>query len=460
MITTTIRLLVAAAAVASGAALAQPARERSPIEPQPRLLLQIDQLKAEDGPTAEALIEPLRALALRYQETDDHTLAVVALQEARQIMRMHRGLFSASVDEAQLLRQQIRSEKALGNGGRAWNLQQDLLTIARQHLDDIRMLPIFRELIDDRTELLEEFRTTRFEDLPPGIYVPCTSGAAAPPRYGDKRGQRTVATDARLCPFGSYRMVVERLSGEILTHYAEAIDVIVKNGDYASQELRDLEKQTLRLVPFNSISSCSGETLTQVLASEPVGSRWDPVCFRAGVGGWGSLVRLAVYELRSGAPAAARANAFAELADWYVRAEHVDPRRNFNRSDEVALALYERALAELGQGDDARESMAQIFSPEIPVTLPTYAPNPLAPTASSRYIDVAFAITRYGKAEHIEISARSENATRADERDLIRLIEFASFRPRAVDGELAASVPVVVRYYLSDNTASSTVSAR
>ena len=30
-------------------------------------------------------------------------------------------------------------------------------------------------------------------------------------------------------------------------YYADAIEVIVKNGDYASQELRDLEKQALRL---------------------------------------------------------------------------------------------------------------------------------------------------------------------------------------------------------------------
>jgi hypothetical protein len=368
-------------------------------------------------------------------------------------MRARRGLFSASVDEAQLLRQQIRSEKALGHGERVWNLQQDLVAIARQHFDDMRMLPIFLELIDDRTELLDEFRTTSFRELPPGIYVPCT-----PPAPG-LRGARVVATDARNCSFGTFREVVARLRGDVLRHYAEAIEVIIESGDYASQELRDLEKQALRLVPFNSSSSCFGQTLNQVLASEPIGSCLQPLR-GAPVGGWASLMRLTVYELRSGAPPAARANAFAELADWYIRAEHIDPRRNFNRTDEIALALYRRALAELGQGDDARESMAQIFSPELPVTLPTYAPNPLASTESSRYIDVAFAITKYGEAEQIEILARSENATRADERDLIRSIEFASFRPRAVGGELAAAAPVVVRYYLREDSISGAVSAR
>ena len=104
-------------------------------------------------------------------------------------------------------------------------------------------------------------------------------------------------------------------------------------------------------------------------------------------------MRLVFYEVRSGAPAAARASAFAELGDWYLRAAHLASGRKFSPANEIALRLYAQAFAELRQGDDAPESMAEIFSPELPVTLPTYAPNPLASTESSRFIDVAFAIT-------------------------------------------------------------------
>src|ERR1044071_1736304 len=150
MITITIKLLVvvAAAAAASGPALAQPA-PGFPLDPEQRLLQQIELLRREDGATAEALIEPLRALALRYQEAGNHALAVVALQEARQVMRVNYGLSSASVDDALLLQQQVRSEKALGHAERVWNLQQELIAVARQHLDDRRMLPVFLDLIDD-----------------------------------------------------------------------------------------------------------------------------------------------------------------------------------------------------------------------------------------------------------------------------------------------------------------------
>src|SRR5262245_54073873 len=269
MITITIRLLafIAAAACASGAVLAQTA-PGFPADPEQRLLKQIDLLRREDGSTAEELIGPLRALALQYQEGGDHALAIVALQEARQVMRVNYGLSSSSVDDALLLQQQIRSEKALGHAGRVWDLQQDLIGIARQHLDDLRMLPVFLDLIDDRTGALDAFQSTDFVDLPPGLYVPCEP---SPPRaIGDKRDPPIVGSDARTCPFGSWRTVIASLQLEIVTHYAEAIEVLVKNGDFASQDLRILEREAMRL-RFGGFDGCSGGTLDVYLKMQLVG---------------------------------------------------------------------------------------------------------------------------------------------------------------------------------------------
>lgn len=449
MITSSSRLLIVAAATVCGAAFAQPTPEPVAIDPERRLLEQIAEVRSAQGLNAEGLIEPLRALALLYQEAGDHALAAVALQDARQILRANRGLFSATVDEALLLRQQVRSEKALGNGERVWNLQHDLIIIARQHLDDMRMLPIFTELIDDRAERLDVIRTTDYKELPPGIYVPCGTGAVPTPPNSGHRAAPVPVSDARNCPFGTWRTVVDRLHAAVLRNYADAIAVLIRNGDYASQELRDLEKQALSLVPFERLVACSVGKFGEFLESELVNSCMD-TAGGWGVGGWASLMRLTFYEVRSGAPAAARARAYAELGDWYLRAEHLASSRKSSDADEIALRVYEQAFAELRQGDDAHESMAEIFAPELPVTLPTYAPNPLASTESSRFIDVAFAITNYGEAAQIEILDSSENATGAEERDLVRLIKYASFRPRAVDGELADSASVVVRYYLPE----------
>jgi hypothetical protein len=158
---------------------------------------------------------------------------------------------------------------------------------------------------------------------------------------------------------------------------------------------------------------------------------------------------LIAYEIRSGAPAADRATAIAELADWQLLSTPAERRRFGN--GERALRLYERAYLELRQGGDVRASAAEIFSPELPVTLPRSKPNPLASsatTASSRYIDVSFAVTKYGEARQIEILETSQDATRAEARALTRLIESSTFRPKFIDGQVVDSAPVVLRYDL------------
>jgi hypothetical protein len=157
------------------------------------------------------------------------------------------------------------------------------------------------------------------------------------------------------------------------------------------------------------------------------------------------------YEIRSGAPAAARANALAEIADWHLLSTPVG-RRRFDGNGQRAIELYERLYRELQDDAGLRASAMQFFSPAVPVTLPTFVPNPFAAAMaaeSSRYIDVAFDVTQYGRGERIEVLATSDDATRADEKDLISLIHGSTFRPRIVDGELAAADRVALRYHLT-----------
>ena len=466
-------LVAAAAVVVSGAVLAQPALDS--IDPEEQLRQQIADLQTETGLARPAgLIDPLRALAMLQEEAGNHTLASATLEEARYVVRIHNGL--ASADEALLLRQQIRNEKELGNDQRVWDLEQDMVTMARQHHDDIRMLPIFRELADDRLGVVEQVRDGK---RPPIIFIGCYYGAPAP-RYDDTRGERRPPASpwgergagGPSCMGGSMNGILGRLKGEILMYYADAIEVILRSGDYASQELRQLEKAALRVAgraggsvqpgqsaegaaPWLGVSfaPCRAGTLDAYLALEILSSCLAPVgrgdgWVMANVGNRAGLIRLISYEIRSAAPAAARANAVAELADAFVLAVPAD-RRHFETSAAVALALYDRAYGEVQRSGDLRAS-TQMFAPELPVTLPADEANPFAAAAteSSRYIDVTFVVTRYGIGEHIEILETSRNATRAEKRDLVRLIESTTFRPRFVDGELADSAPVVVRYPL------------
>lgn len=436
---------------------------------QLELVEQITDLRANGGPAPAGAVEPLRALALLYQEESNDALAIAVFEEARYVTRVHQGLSSA--DEAVLLRQQIRSEKALERNQRVWDLEQDMVTIARRNLDDVRMAPIFRELAEDRSEALAQYRAGY---LPPEVDIGCYH-AAPLPRYDDTRGQRLppVGADGG-CRTGQSSTVVNKLRSEILLYYADAIEAIVRSGDYSSQELRDLEREALRVspraftvvtatamappekdAPYAAARGCQGQTLDQLFALEIVGTCLEPVRHRNGfvasnVGGWVGHVRLVAYEMRSGAPAADRANAIAEFADWQLFTTPAE-RRRFENGDK-ALAIYERAYRELQRGADAQASLARLFAPALPVTIPAYEPNPFdttAPAQSSRYIDVAFVVTKHGRGERVEMLDTSRNATRGEQRDLVRLIEGTTFRPRVVDGKLADAAPVTLRYHLS-----------
>jgi hypothetical protein len=444
----TNKLIAAVASLAAGVVSAQSGERALGREEQ--LRSQIAELQIETGRARPAeLVDLLRALAVLHDETGDHALASAALEEARYVARIHHGLTSA--EEALLLRQQIRVEKARGLHQRVWDLEQDMATIARQNHDDLRMVQVFRYLAEDRSEALDEYRAGGF---PPEIEFGCYY-VPGPLRYGDTRPQRRPPpSDARnswdptSCRAGNRDVVIKALRSESLMFYADAIEVIVKNGDYASQELRELERQALGIAQFAAFAPllCSGP-MDALVALPLVGSCLEPVIRIADTifpnVGWASLVRLVAYEIRSDAPPAARATALVELADWHLLASG-------RRFDERAFELYERAYRELEQGD-ARASATQLFSPDIPVTLLAHEPNPFtsAPTNEpSRYIDVAFEVTKQGNGKRVKILDTSADATRTEQRNLIRLIENATFRPRIVNGELADEALVTLRYHL------------
>jgi hypothetical protein len=459
-----IKLLALAAALAlSGAPFAQPRSNPKSLDPEEQLRQQITELQTETGLARPAtLIGPLGALAMLQEEGGNHAMASATLEEARYVARIHNGLTSA--EEALLLRQQVRNEKALGSDQRAWDLERDMVTMARQHHDDIRMLPIFREPIDERLGVIEQVRAGA---RPPLVYAGCYKSAPIP-TYDFTR---EMSATFQNCIGGINQDLIAKLRAETLMYYADAIETLLRTGDYASAELRQLERAALRLAggrggalqgakPRDSAapgmgeaySPCSGGTLDSYVALEILGSCLAPVgrgngWVLANVGNRSALLRLVSYEVRSAAPAAVRANAIAELADSFIFAIPVKNRR-FATNVGVARALYERAYEELRQSGDLQAS-TQMFAAELPVTLPADEPNPFARAAESpRYIDVSFDITMYGLADQIEVLDTSKDATREEKRDLLHLIESTSFRPRLVGGKLVEAAPVALRYRL------------
>src|SRR5262249_16041215 len=133
-----------------------------------------------------------------------------------------------------------------------------------------------------------------------------------------------------------------------------------------------------------------------------------------------------------------------EIADWDLT------YANSPIAEENTLAEYRRVYELLVQ-QGAQESIDRIFSPEIPVIVPAFAANPLAPTQGRHdngYIDVSFEIDKHGQSHHVRILGATADSTRAAGKRLVQFISASRFRPRIVDGQFADSAPVVVRYFL------------
>ena len=231
---------------------------------------------------------------------------------------------------------------------------------------------------------------------------------------------RSVASGSN-CAAGSRSKLIRAVAGEAWGYYSDAVKVLTERQRYSSDELRELETKIVQICYSQNAYGCGRQSLRRRLA----------------------------YDTVNQAPSVTRMESLLQLADWEVLASHA--RRN-RVGYEAVLDAYQEAYATLASDDAGRASVEALFAPEIPVVLPTFAPNPLVsrPTSSSSggYIDVAFDVTKYGRAEHVDILDTTTNAPREAKKALVSTIFRSAFRPRVVDGHVADAARVVVRYYV------------
>jgi hypothetical protein len=118
----------------------------------------------------------------------------------------------------------------------------------------------------------------------------------------------------------------------------------------------------------------------------------------------------------------------------------------------LAFDLYETAYRLLEQQGASDASIKTFFSPNIPVVLPTFLPNPLPPNESNAagHIDVMLEVDRFGYSRRIEVVDASTNVPDEAKRSLVQSIDRSRFRPQVADGKLAHRSRVAVRYFVSD----------
>ena len=265
---------------------------------------------------------------------------------------------------------------------------------------------------DKRMDILGRYAEGK--EFPPQIILGCYYGAGPP----------MAADETKDCHAGNRDAVIRSLLQEAQRDYGTAIGILLRQQLYSSDDLRELEMDLVR-------------------------SSYQYGTPRTGAD---SLRRLAAYAVATSEPSLNQINALIQLADWYLIFGTPHPV-NAGRDLRDAHDLYKNAYRQL-ENDGVDEALIeQIFSPRRPVVLPTFVPDPLAPAgarSSTRFIDVAFDVTKFGGSKRVEILATTRNASKEAKQRLVQLIERSTFRPRIVDGEFVNSSRFTVRYYLND----------
>ena len=361
---------------------------------------EILEAQTQGGSYAKELIEPLTDLSFVYQERGDYALELAALEQARQVVRANYGL--SSLEQAPLIRQQIRAEESRGNFGEAWELEQALLTLAQKHPDDVRTAPIYDEIGDKRMELMRSYLAG---ERPPQLSIGCYyEGSAQGP------------SDSRNCNAGSRDGAARRMLMDAQRNYANAIGVLRRRQQYGG-ELLELENKLLR----NSYLNLYGGYQQ----------------------GRQSLVRVIYDDAASSQPILSRIDRLVQLADWDLR----------YGQRALALDLYAKIYELLDKRGGAQTTIEEIFSPATPTVLPTFVPNLFAPeraTGATGYVDLEFDITQFGTTRRIKVLDTTHNASKTAEQRISRWVVENRFRPRMADGQLAEASRVVARHYVHE----------
>ncbi len=365
-------------------------------EQQRRIIERIDEAQSRDGPFSPELIEPLTELFDLNREGGDPELAAAARERALQVVRANTGLFS--LDQIPLLRHSLATEDSRGNVARIEGLERELWNLARRNPGDLRTVPVLRELGDRRLALRKRLLAGELPD---------------PIRIGGDLDERDPA-------FGSRSARAHVMTAEAWAFYAEAIRRLRRHEDYTSDELRELEMALVRISYLYNKDYAAGRS---------------------------SLLRQVSYDVARDEPLVTRVNSLIRVADWDL---------TFNQNG-TALETYDQVYTLLRDKRAPTEAIDAIFSPKVPVVLPTFLPNPIdtEEAGSAGYIDVAFEIHKYGSARDVAVLHATPNVTATDKDALTSVIYRSRFRPRIVDGEFGHRSRVVLRYYLHAGHANS-----
>ena len=366
-----------------------------------RLQAAIDREQSANGPRSRALIDLYMSLGLSQQEYGEHPAAAEAFQHALEVKRANDGLYN--LDQAPMLGRLQASEAARGNSAAAGLLEMTLLRLAKANPLDPRSVPIWRESGDRQLAAYERYLAG---DRPPPTLSINISGPMGTGAVGDG-----------VPPNGGGSLWMARGA------YSQAIRNILRRGDYADEELPELEGDLIR---------------TYYLEAERIrdGGNGNPVGLF--VRGAQSYERLATYVRLNGGTALEYATALVGLADWQLMFAH----------NGEAIEQYDAAYQLLVEAGASKAVIRELFPPDRPVLLPAFQPSPFesdGSLAGAGYVDLAFEITKYGVGRRVRVTG-SSNSGDGVEKDAVSVVARNRFRPQPTASDAHEAI-YRVRYH-------------
>ncbi len=398
----------------------------------------IHEMEIQGGPYEYGLGQEFVSLGMIHQSRNEHQLALNNFDKALHINRVNLGLFNLAQEE--VIEKQIESYIALGDLEAADHQQEYLFLLKRRAYggESIDLLPALTRYAEWN---IFAFNSRLFMD-------PTLSYAAESRMYTNNGVSNSIGAE----DFRTIRLMNAQ------NIYRTMIQILINNFGMDDPRLLDIERRLALTNYFfatnmdiNSDIFNNGNNSSLALASSQ--GFYDMSRISSNSMGYRhgreALERRLQYILLSDkADPEEVARARVDLADWLM----------LFKKRMAALDVYEEAYRELKAANGSQEVMNELFSPVMPVTIPTFIdyrytrayhdiPDDVALDYQG-WLDVSVGINRYGQTTDVEVLGKSLSVTDPIESRLVRQLRSStSFRPRFSNDTLLTEDVLKARFY-------------
>lgn len=401
---------------------------------------QLENLIDANGPFSSELFQTLIDLGTQHQLLDAHEEAIEIFERAEYISRINEGL--TNPDQFISIEKSIESHIALGDLATA-NQKQVFLLFQRNRIFGPSNLGTLPNLVTMARNNMESYNRMMAAPVEPTFSFSMGNSG-----FGGNMFDRPRNGDPKALAFGSLYVAQQ--------NYYQAIATMIDNKEYFNPLLLDLEYkflETLFLQTFrSSILEDSNYYLSETrrTTGSLIGQSFNRRYSLGYSEGKNVFNRMLIYIGNNpDAEAFELADALMEFGDWNVL---------FNRGF-TARKKYREAWELMQEYEVEKEALNDFFRPVMPIHLPRFTAKPNsrekfnipdeAELPYIGYIDIAFTISKYGRAKRFEIIDKKGSITSSMESRLRRFLRNSPFRPRLDNEGESVADRVTLRYYVA-----------